>query len=66
MADNDKGYLSGSDPVPPDLVTKVAPFVVASEPKRFALDQLHILTEAVPLVNVIGEGKMETVSNEWE
>ena len=67
MADDDKGWLNGSDPVPPDLVTSVAPFVVASEQKRFA-EYLEIVGEPEyqpygfmkneSQVNVIGEGKM--------
>ena len=75
MADDDKGRLNRSDPVPPDLVTKMAPFVVASEQKRFAKylgiigepkDQQLGIMKAESQVNIIGEGKKQTVSNELE
>ena len=58
MADDDKGWL-----------------MVASEQKRFAENltivrepegQLQRITKAESQVNVIGEEKMETVSNEWK
>ena len=75
MAENDKGVLNRSDPVPPDLVTNVAPFVVTGEQKRFAKyleligepkDQQLGIMKAESQVNIIGEGKMQTVSNELE
>ena len=56
MAYDDKGWLDGSDPVPPDLVTKAAPFVVPREQERFT-EYLGVIRKADPQVNIIGEGK---------